>query len=73
MVITILTWVAAISSIGGNLGVIYKKLWGMQLWTIGSVLWIIYALQTKNHAQLAMFLIYTGLNIKGWIEWSKEK
>jgi len=72
MLITLLQWVASIGSILGNIGVVKKKLWGMQVWTIATALWIIYAIITKTHSQLIMFTFYEVLNLMGWIKWRKE-
>ena len=71
MNLIIMSWIATIYSIVGNIGVIYRKLWGMWVWTIGSSIWIIYSILRKDYAQLVMFLIYTLLNLWGIVQWSK--
>jgi len=60
--LTLLPWIAIIGSIIGHIGVIKKKLWGMQIWTFGTVIWIVYAILTHNTAQLIMFCFYECLN-----------
>lgn len=71
--ITFLSWIATIGSIIGNIGVIKKKLWGMQIWTIGTAIWIVYAILTHNTAQLIMFCFYEVLNLYGWYKWKYKK
>ena len=73
MNLIIMSWIATACSIGGNVGVIYKKLWGMYVWTIGSAIWIIYAIINSDYAQLFMFIVYTILNLWGIFHWSKKK
>lgn len=71
--ITFLSWIATIGSILGNIGVIKKKLWGMQIWTFATAAWIIYALITHNKPQLIMFCFYEVLNLYGWYKWKYKK
>ena len=71
--LTLLSWIATIGSILGNIGVIKKKLWGMKIWTFATAIWIIYALITHNKAQLIMFCFYEVLNLYGWYKWKCEK
>jgi len=71
--ITFLSWIATIGSILGNIGVVKKKLWGMQIWTFATAVWIIYALITHNKAQLIMFCFYEVLNLYGWYKWKHKK
>lgn len=71
--ITLLSWIATIGSILGNIGVIKKKLWGMKIWTFATAVWIIYALITHNKAQLIMFCFYEVLNLYGWYKWKYKK
>jgi len=71
--LTLLSWIATIGSIIGNIGVVKKKLWGMQIWTFGTAIWIIYALITHNKAQLIMFCFYEVLNLYGWYKWKYKK
>lgn len=73
MLLIIVSWIATTCSIVGNIGVNFKKYWGMQVWFIGSLIWIYYAWQTKNYAQLIMFIFYSLLNIQGLYLWSKFK
>lgn len=70
---TIMSWLATIGSIIGNVGVIYKKLWGMWIWTIAGLIWVLYSIIRKDYAQLAMYLFYTGLNVWGIVQWSKGR
>jgi nicotinamide riboside transporter PnuC len=69
----ILQWLASIGSMVGNIGVIKKQWWGMLIWTIATILWIIYAINIKNYSQLTMFVFYEILNIIGLCKWIKDK
>jgi len=71
--LTLLSWIATIGSIIGNIGVIKKKLWGVKVWTFATAVWIIYALITHNKAQLIMFCFYEVLNLYGWYQWKYKK
>jgi nicotinamide riboside transporter PnuC len=68
----ILQWLASIGSMVGNIGVIKKQWWGMLIWTIATILWIIYAINIKNYSQLTMFIFYEILNIIGLCKWIKD-
>src|SRR5690606_35540942 len=61
--LTLLSWIAIIGSIIGHIGVIKKKLWGMQIWAFGTAIWTVYAILTHNTAQLIMLCFYECLNI----------
>jgi nicotinamide riboside transporter PnuC len=68
----ILQWLASIGSMVGNIGVIKKQWWGMLIWTIATILWIIYTINIKNYSQLTMFIFYEILNIIGLCKWIKD-
>lgn len=69
MILSVLSWIAMGLSITGNIYVNRKNVLGMYIWTIGSTLWMIYAISTHQWAQLAMFSVYTYLNVDGVIRW----
>ena len=72
MTINTISWLATSGSILGNIGVIRKRLWGMQVWTYATALWIVYSILTQNYPQLIMFSFYECLNLYGWYSWRKQ-
>ena len=71
--ILMLSIVALVFSIIGNLLVNYKKKIGFIIWIISNVFWVaINILGTPNYPQIIMYLIYVGLNIQGYVNWSKR-
>jgi hypothetical protein len=70
--IILLSYIAMILSIVGNLYVNRKMVIGMWLWIFGSILWMIFATYSQTWSQLIMFSIYTILNIEGIIKWNKK-
>ena len=72
MYLIIMSWIATICSVSGNLLVVYKRVEGMWIWTIGGFIWVVYAVIKRDYAQLTMFLVYCVLNIWGVIKWGKK-
>lgn len=75
MVLNILSVIALILSLGGNLLVNFKRKTGFIIWSISNIFWIIVNfIGVPNVSQIIMYVIYFGLNIHGFINWkNKEK
>jgi len=73
ILITIISYIAMLCSIIGNIFVNRKMVIGMYIWSIGSLLWMVFAIYNRTWSQLIMFTIYTVLNIEGIIKWRKWK
>ena len=72
--ILILSIIALAFSIIGNLLVNYKKKMGFIIWTVSNVFWIVInILGSPNYPQIIMYLIYVGLNLQGYKNWSEEQ
>jgi nicotinamide riboside transporter PnuC len=65
-------WIATMMSIAGNIFVNRKNITGLYIWLVGSLIWVIIAIQNFNWAQVALFGVYTILNIEGIIKWRKK-
>ncbi len=73
MILT-LSIIALIFSLVGNILVNFKKKLGFIIWTISNVFWIVVNfIGDMNYPQVIMYLVYVGLNIQGYINWSRSK
>ena len=74
---TLLTFLSILSlvlSLTGNILVNYKMRYGFIVWIASNFSWIAVNLVGEtNWPQIIMFVIYTGLNVQGFIIWSKKK
>lgn len=67
----IISWILMLLSVIGNVFVNFKSVWGMWIWLIGSLGWVIYAKVKKETALMVLYIVYSILNISGIIIWSK--
>lgn len=67
-----LSVIASILSILGNFLVNKKNRLGFVIWCISNTYWIYLALTIKNYPQSIMFLVYSVLNVHGFIKWGKD-
>lgn len=70
----ILSFLAMGSSLLGNLFVAKKKKIGFYIWIASNILWISVNLMSIsiNISQIFMYVVYTGINIYGIINWSEK-
>ena len=69
----ILSPIALALSLYGNLLINSKKRIGFAVWGISNILWIaVNLLGTPNWSQIAMFMVYMGFNIHGFVNWGKQ-
>ena len=72
--ITVLSALGAIFSLGGNVAITKKKKVGWLIWIAGNIAWIgVNLLGDFNAAMVLMYVAYLGINIKGFIDWSKQE
>ena len=72
MILT-LSIIALIFSLVGNILVNFKKKLGFIIWTVSNVFWIIVNfIGDMNYPQVIMYLVYAGLNVQGYLNWSKK-
>lgn len=69
----LLSIVSLVLSISGNILVNFKKKIGFLVWIASNFSWIaVNLLGETNWPQIAMFIIYMGLNIQGYIQWTRR-
>lgn len=69
--ITCLSALGAILSLGGNILIAKKKKSGWLIWIAGNIAWImVNLLGDFNLSMVLMYVAYLGINIKGFIDWS---
>lgn len=69
--ITFFSWLATALCILGNIFVIKKKN-GFLIWFIGTGIMLVLAVMRNDWSQTFLFTIYEIINIKGFIEWTKD-
>jgi nicotinamide riboside transporter PnuC len=69
----ILGWILALISIIGVVLNIRKKASGFIFYTIANVGWVVVNLHYEIYAQAFLFLVFTGLSIYGWWNWTFKK
>ena len=68
-----LSIIALIFSLVGNILVNFKKKLGFIIWTVSNVFWIVVNfIGEMNYPQVVMYLVYVGLNVQGFVNWSKK-
>ena len=68
-----LSIIALIFSLVGNILVNFKKKLGFIIWTVSNVFWIVVNfIGDMNYPQVIMYLVYAGLNVQGYVNWSKK-
>lgn len=69
----VISTIALIFALTGNILVNFRKKLGFVIWTISNILWIaVNFLGTLNIPQVIMYLVYITLNIQGFIVWSRK-
>lgn len=72
--VLVLSILAMLSSLGGNILIMFKKKSGWIVWILGNLLWIlINFLGTLNVPMVIMYLVYIVINIMGFIEWKRKE
>lgn len=72
--VLVLSILAMLSSLGGNILIMFKKKSGWIVWILGNLLWIlINFLGTLNVPMVIMYLVYIIINIMGFIEWKRKE
>ena len=69
----ILSIIALIFSLSGNVLINYKKRLGFLVWIVSNAIWIVVNLISIqiNWSQIIMFVVYIGLSIHGFLNWKK--
>ena len=73
MIIQILSIIAMITGLGGNLLMAKKNILVYPVWILSNILWIVVGFLTYvNVSQMLMYSVYTIMQIYGWREWKKK-
>ena len=69
----ILSILALIFSLSGNILINFKKRMGFLVWIVSNVIWIVVNLISiqVNWSQVIMFFVYILLSVHGFINWKK--
>jgi hypothetical protein len=67
------SWVLAILGITGIFLVGRKTIWGWLVLCLNEVLWVTYALVTKQYGFIAMAIAYVIVYLKSYSHWKKEE
>ena len=70
---TVITWSLTLLSIFGAILNIKKRRSGFAVYTLANLGWIIVDIYHGIYAQAALFVVFTGLSIWGWIEWGRRR
>lgn len=71
--VTILSALGAIFSLGGNIAIAKRQKIGWLIWIAGNIAWIaVNIIGTFNLSMVLMYIAYLIINIKGFIDWSKQ-
>lgn len=69
---SIVTWtLAAISVVGAYLNAKQKRI-GFIVWGLANVFWLFIDGYRGIYAQSALYAVFIGFNIYGWIRWGKK-
>jgi len=66
---SLIQWALAVASIAGNVLVIRKQRAGFALWTLANAGWIASCMSLEQWPQVALFSVYLGLSVWGWMAW----
>jgi len=70
----LLSILALIFSLGGNILINFKKRMGFIVWIVSNTIWIAvnFISVQINWSQIIMFTVYIGLSIHGYINWKSK-
>jgi hypothetical protein len=66
------SWILAILGITGIFLVGRKTIWGWLILCANEILWVTYALITKQYGFIAMAIAYVIIYVKSYVHWKKE-
>lgn len=65
-----LSWIATLLCIIAKVLINFKSIWGMWIFAIAYICWVIYAVVRKEHALLSLNIVYIIITIVGLFMWS---
>jgi len=66
-------WLGFILAITGNALVVLKYRSAFWVWNAANAIWIWFAIERRDWAQVAMFMVYFGMNVWGFLKWKTTK
>ena len=74
MWLQVVSFLALALSLAGNTLINFQRKIGFVVWIASNVAWIaVNFMGTVNWAQVAMFVVYAGLNVHGWLKWTRAE
>ena len=67
------SWVLAVIGVTGIFLVGRKTIWGWLILCVNEVLWVFYALSTKQYGFIFMAVTYAAVYIKSFLHWRKDE
>jgi hypothetical protein len=65
------SWLLAVLGVSGMYFVGKKTVWGWLVLLANEVIWVVYALVTKQYGFIVMAIAYAIVYIKSYLEWRK--
>ena len=67
------SWVLAVIGVTGIFFVGRKTIWGWHILLVNEILWVTYAVVTKQYGFIFSALAYGIVYVRSYIHWSKDK
>jgi hypothetical protein len=67
------SWILAILGISGIFLVGRKTIWGWLVLCTNEILWVTYAIMTKQYGFIAMAIAYVIVYLKSYFHWKREE
>jgi hypothetical protein len=67
------SWILAVLGITGIFLVGRKTIWGWLVLCANEILWVTYAIVTKQYGFIAMAIAYVLVYLKSYIHWKREE
>jgi hypothetical protein len=67
------SWILAVLGITGIFLVGRKTIWGWLILCANEILWVTYALVTKQYGFIAMAIAYVLVYLKSYLHWKREE
>lgn len=67
------SWLLAVLGVSGMYFVGKKTVWGWLVLLANEVIWVVYALVTKQYGFILMAIAYAIVYIKSYLEWRKAE
>ena len=68
--ITLISWIATFFTLWGAIKAAKKSKWCWPTYTVGSILWVVYATLTMQPALIVVNLIFIVVNLYGAYKWT---